>query len=727
MKTTIKKLLMVFTLMFISVLGIQVNANATSILDLQQKFPNGAYWNHVVQSGHRYSGYNDVGGCNNPDGYTWTPCNTHNGNVGVGGYDCNTFGGGMQCNGFAKKLGYDIYGSTYTSWGRGSIENAKCGDVIHYYGAGADASYGHWAMIIGRDGTTITLGEANAGGRCKISWGRSINTTSMSSYVIYSAPWTASYSSDTESPIIGDIRITDVNKDGYTVTCTVSDNVGVTAVKFPSWCTDIHQGEDAVWLDGSVNGNTASCRVNISSLKSGEREGNYMTHIYAYDAAGNWQSAVVSANTIYIDRTVPVVKDVKITDVDNTGYTVTCTATDDKKINRVQFPTWTDKDGQDDLCPNWITNAEVSGTKEGDTYTFRVKDSAHNYERGTYYTHIYAYDDAGNWTRVIVDDVKVENDFAGEKAIIYNGHTYIRYEDALTWEEAKSYCKKHLGYLLTINSEEEQKAMEEFIADGKRHAYYIGLNDIEKEGTFVWANGENTAYTNWEENEPNNSGNNEDCTQMRKQNGKWNDIPVSDLSSGFILEIPFDVEKAGSALLGGLDEVLSKLLKENDPTDDKQDSPKATAVPTAAPDKTQTPAATTKPTGSVKSGTAKKPGKTTSNVTDSQVSENLDEEDFAYAKKITVKSRSGIYRTKKYISLKAEVDQGASNKRINWSSSNKRLVSVNAKGRLTIKKAAIGKTVYITARAADGSGVKKVIRVKVVRKSGRKFIVKIKR
>ena len=727
MKTTIKKLLMVFTLMFISVLGIQVNANATSILDLQQKFPNGAYWNHVVQSGHRYSGYNDVGGCNNPDGYTWTPCNTHNGNVGVGGYDCNTFGGGMQCNGFAKKLGYDIYGSTYTSWGRGSIENAKCGDVIHYYGAGADASYGHWAMIIGRDGTTITLGEANAGGRCKISWGRSINTTSMSSYVIYSAPWTASYSSDTESPIIGDIRITDINKDGYTVTCTVSDNVGVTAVKFPSWCTDIHQGEDAVWLDGSVNGNTASCRVNISSLKSGEREGNYMTHIYAYDAAGNWQSAVVSANTIYIDRTVPVVKDVKITDVDNTGYTVTCTATDDKKINRVQFPTWTDKDGQDDLCPNWITNAEVSGTKEGDTYTFRVKDSAHNYERGTYYTHIYAYDDAGNWTRVIVDDVKVENDFAGEKAIIYNGHTYIRYEDALTWEEAKSYCKKHLGYLLTINSEEEQKAMEEFIADGKRHAYYIGLNDIEKEGTFVWANGENTAYTNWEENEPNNSGNNEDCTQMRKQNGKWNDIPVSDLSSGFILEIPFDVEKAGSALLGGLDEVLSKLLKENDPTDDKQDSPKATAVPTAAPDKTQTPAATTKPTGSVKSGTAKKPGKTTSNVTDSQVPEDLDKEDFAFAKKITVKSRSGIYRTKKYISLKAEVDQGASNKRINWSSSNKRLVSVNAKGRLTIKKAAIGKTVYITARAADGSGVKNVIRVKVVRKSGRKFIVKIKR
>lgn len=102
MKAKIQKIMMVLVVMFFSVLGMQVSANATSIVDLQNKFPNGAYWNHVVRSGHRYSGYNDVGGCNNPDGYTWTPCNTHNGNVGVGGYDCNSFSGGMQCNGFAK-------------------------------------------------------------------------------------------------------------------------------------------------------------------------------------------------------------------------------------------------------------------------------------------------------------------------------------------------------------------------------------------------------------------------------------------------------------------------------------------------------------------------------------------------------------------------------------------------------------------------------------------------
>lgn len=48
-------------------LGMSVKADAATIMDLERKFPNGAYWNHVVQSGHRYSNYNDVGSCNNPD------------------------------------------------------------------------------------------------------------------------------------------------------------------------------------------------------------------------------------------------------------------------------------------------------------------------------------------------------------------------------------------------------------------------------------------------------------------------------------------------------------------------------------------------------------------------------------------------------------------------------------------------------------------------------------
>ena len=87
--------------------------------------------------------------------------------------------------------------------------------------------------------------------------------------------------SDTTPPTISNVRITDVNADGYTVVCNVSDNVGISKVEFPSWNTDKHRGEDANWIQGSVSGNTASARISLSSLKSGAVQGNYVTHIYA--------------------------------------------------------------------------------------------------------------------------------------------------------------------------------------------------------------------------------------------------------------------------------------------------------------------------------------------------------------------------------------------------------------------------------------------------------------
>lgn len=758
---SIKKIMMALAIVFVSVLGMKASANATSITDLQRKFPNGAYWNHVVRSGHRYSNYNDVGGCNNPDGYTWTPCNTHNGNVGVGGHDCNTFGSGMQCNGFARKLSYDLYGSMHPSWGRGNISTAKRGDVIHYYGAGADYTYGHWAMIIGKSGSVITLGECNAGGNCKIVWGRTIDTNRMSSYVIYSAPWEATYDSDSQKPNIGDVRITDVNKDGYTITCTVSDNVGVTSVKFPSWCTDIHGGNDAVWLQGSVNGNTASCRVNLSSLKSGARQGNYMTHIYAYDAAGNQQCVPFRSTPLFIDRTDPELKDVKISDVDNTGYTVTCTATDNVGINRVQFPTWTSENGQDDLASDWINNVAVRGTKDGDTYTFRVNDSAHNYERGNYITHVYAYDAAGNAVCVAAEAVEIKNNSIGEKAMIYNGHTYVRYDDILTWEEARDFCKKRLGNLVTINSQAEQKVIEEFIQDGKRDAYNIGINDVENEGTFVWVNGEKVTYTNWEATEPNNYGGNEDYGQIKRVNGKWNDNSLGNLCYGFILEIPFDVEKVGKGVLGGVSDVISKLLGENEDNSEEEeefsditeqpdnnlteeepaDTPTAspTATPTKEPVETPTASPTATPTDEptespveiteeVPTATPTEVPTMTATPEEEDLSEEFDVEDtFVPVRQIKFKGRFGTYFTKKYIQLKVSVNADATDKSISWSSSNKKYVKVNAKGKLTVKKAGIGKTVRITAKAKDGCGAKTVVKVKVVKRAGKIYLVRIRK
>ena len=167
-----------------------VSAATLSLSQLQEKFPNGAYWNHVVQSGHNYVNYQDVGPCNNPDGYTWSPCDSHSANVGIGGYDCNSFQNSMQCAGFAKKLAYDAYGSYCTSWSTVGINNIKPGDVVHYRGGDADATWGHWVFVIGVNGSTITVGECNfANAPCQIRWGRTLNLENVASATVYSAPY----------------------------------------------------------------------------------------------------------------------------------------------------------------------------------------------------------------------------------------------------------------------------------------------------------------------------------------------------------------------------------------------------------------------------------------------------------------------------------------------------------------------------------------------------------
>ena len=155
-------------------------------------------------------------------------------------------------------------------------------------------------------------------------------------------------SRDTTPPTISNVRITDVNADGYTVVCNVSDNVGISKVEFPSWNTDKHRGEDANWIQGSVSGNTASARISLSSLKSGAVQGNYVTHIYAWDSSGN--KTCVSTSIVYIDRTAPTLTDIKVVEKDSKGYTVECKASDASGVNRVQFPTWTAKNDQDDIC-----------------------------------------------------------------------------------------------------------------------------------------------------------------------------------------------------------------------------------------------------------------------------------------------------------------------------------------------------------------------------------------
>lgn len=93
---------------------------------------------------------------------------------------------------------------------------------------------------------------------------------------------------DTEAPKISDVTAAGHDSAGYTISCTITDNVGVTNVVFPTWTEKYDQDDLQNPWPGytSKDGNNYTFRVNISDHNN--EHGVYITDIYAYDAAGNW-------------------------------------------------------------------------------------------------------------------------------------------------------------------------------------------------------------------------------------------------------------------------------------------------------------------------------------------------------------------------------------------------------------------------------------------------------
>ena len=356
------------------------------------------------------------------------------------------------------------------------------------------------------------------------------------------------FTSDTTPPTISNVRITDVNADGYTVVCNVSDNVGISKVEFPSWNTDKHRGEDANWIQGSVSGNTASARISLSSLKSGAVQGNYVTHIYAWDSSGN--KSCVPTSIVYIDRTAPTLTDIKVVEKDSKGYTVECKASDASGVDRVQFPTWTAKNDQDDIAKDWWTNQAVRGTRvSGDTYRFRVNISEHNNEVGRYATHIYVYDKYGNYSCGRSGCV-VPLGLFPQKIVKYGNSLLSLYNENYSWDEMKTLSGKLQSKLAEVEDAKKQQVITSLVSDQIRQYYYIGGSQAGKGQPWKWQSGSSVTYTNWDAAQPDCAGNSEFYMAATRGHGRWNDMPSSYIYSGFILETPLNLKPVAEITYG---------------------------------------------------------------------------------------------------------------------------------------------------------------------------------
>ena len=93
-----------------------------------------------------------------------------------------SFDGGSQCYGFARLVGYNVFGSYPSSWSRVySIRNVKKGDILQY---GNTSGNGHTVFVTNVSGDTITFVDCNGNGNysgssyvrsCGIKWDNTIN------------------------------------------------------------------------------------------------------------------------------------------------------------------------------------------------------------------------------------------------------------------------------------------------------------------------------------------------------------------------------------------------------------------------------------------------------------------------------------------------------------------------------------------------------------------------
>ncbi len=145
----------------------------------------------------------------------------------------------------------------------------------------------------------------------------------------------------------------------------------------------------------------------ISTTKTGHQP----VYVYILNY-GNGANVLLWSGYVDIDAdtSAPIIKNAYITNRGWGGYTVVCEFEDNTGVTRVDFPTWTTENGQDDLVfyPGTIVQNE--------SYAYGLIGRVnHGYEYGEYITDVYVYDAAGNFSIKTVR-VNVEN----KKPVISN-------------------------------------------------------------------------------------------------------------------------------------------------------------------------------------------------------------------------------------------------------------------------------------------------------------------
>ncbi|XP_041377009.1 mannose-binding protein C-like [Gigantopelta aegis] len=101
---------------------------------------------------------------------------------------------------------------------------------------------------------------------------------------------------------------------------------------------------------------------------------------------------------------------------------------------------------------------------------------------------------------------------------------------------ARVICSQSGDRLIFLDTAEKNTAVCDYIDNNLvSDVYYIGLNDIQTEGQYVWDNGDVATFLKWMSGEPNSYGGNEDCALVKTSIGSFLDFSCT-RSRKFICE-----------------------------------------------------------------------------------------------------------------------------------------------------------------------------------------------
>ena len=319
----------------------------------------------------------------------------------------NTFNP-LICNN--RLMQYGIVNSAGDFCNLGNIKNAYPG--FEYAGQQAYSlsnlkslyNQGYACIVHETRGHYVAVRSVSSSGAIVMDPGYSTTSLTNSNTIQY---YKVTAKRDTENPTIEDVYVKDISASGYTVHCIVRDDQALGYVRFPTWTCPNDQ-DDIIWgTAGEIAGKgwELNYRVNVSDHNN-EVNCWYVTHIYCYDAAGNVTSCAVEA--VFVENTPPVISDVKIENVSESGYTVSCIVKDEKSgVNRVQFPTWFGDDNPYAYDGSWHTSEFCKAKLINGRYTYQVNISDYGNRLGKYTTHIYAWDESGNQSKGYVTETTI--------------------------------------------------------------------------------------------------------------------------------------------------------------------------------------------------------------------------------------------------------------------------------------------------------------------------------